>query len=554
MTLKEIKEFMKRNKITYAELSQRSGIPEGTLKHIFAKAETANPQLFTMQAIERALGLTPTSDEIAQGISAFNLTADQNELLMLYDAIGDKFGSEVQKSLILYARFCWADLTRKNNRHSNLTSEFALIYTQIATLVSNCKEYIFMNAEKMILLSQKLVMISLASDDENRKKLLEEIAILNKEISDESVSKEKTVFYGALKFTEQEISKMPKRFQKEFRVDGCTAHIRKRCDDRYNCSYEIRYRRNGYNISVSARTLEQAKEKFIQKLKTAEKVSDTTVPTLYNDFSAYFFENYYKERVAPETYDNARRLFERWIKPYFEAVNINKITPGMCKTLLQGIKDKGLGKTADDVHSLLNQTLKHAIAYNIIQRNPLAVVSHKQHERKNGKRLTLDEEKRLISESRDKYRPLFAVYLYAGIRPGEIYSLQIGEKFITCQNLKQKNQKIEYKKIPIINKLRPFLGDIPNKIPKLDYIRNEFRRILPDHTLKDCRRTFSSHCVECKVDDAVREKMLGHAPKNALDRAYVEFTDDYILQEAQKLEAWNLPPNLPPNADESMKS
>lgn len=198
---------------------------------------------------------------------------------------------------------------------------------------------------------------------------------------------ESTTESGFLKFTQQEISKMPKTFRKEFRTDGCTAHVRKRCDARYNCSYEIRYRRNGYNITASATTLERAKEKFIVKLKTAEKVSETTVPTTYNEFAMYFFANYYKERVIEKTYKNALRQFEHWIKPHFDTVELKKVTPGMCKELLQDIKNKGLGKTADDVHSLLNQTLKMAVAYNLISRNPLAVISFKQHERRNGTRL-----------------------------------------------------------------------------------------------------------------------------------------------------------------------
>ena len=202
---------------------------------------------------------------------------------------------------------------------------------------------------------------------------------------------------------------------------------------------------------------------------------------------------------------------------------------------MQDIKSRGLEKTADDVHSLMNQTLKMAVAYNLILRNPLAVISFKRHERKNGVRLTLDEENRLICDCKDKYRSIFAIYLYAGLRPGEIYSMQIGEQFITCQNLKQKDHKIRHKKIPIIDKLRPFLKDIPSKIPGLEYIRKEFNSILPDHVLKDCRRTFSSHCKECKIDDDVRELILGHAPQNQLDKAYVEFTDEYILQEAAKL-------------------
>ena len=59
-----------------------------------------------------------------------------------------------------------------------------------------------------------------------------------------------------LEFTPKEISKMPTFFRKEFRLKGGTvAHIRQK----ENGSYEIRYRRNGMNISKSAKTLEVAK-------------------------------------------------------------------------------------------------------------------------------------------------------------------------------------------------------------------------------------------------------------------------------------------------------
>ena len=55
-----------------------------------------------------------------------------------------------------------------------------------------------------------------------------------------------------LKFTEKEISIMPKTFRKEFRTQGCTARIRKRQSGKNTWNYEIRYRRNGYNVCVSA--------------------------------------------------------------------------------------------------------------------------------------------------------------------------------------------------------------------------------------------------------------------------------------------------------------
>lgn len=57
LKIEEIKEYLKVNKITYKELSDKSGIPESTLKNLFSGA-TTNPRIATMRAIEQALGLT----------------------------------------------------------------------------------------------------------------------------------------------------------------------------------------------------------------------------------------------------------------------------------------------------------------------------------------------------------------------------------------------------------------------------------------------------------------------------------------------------------------
>ena len=69
MDIQGIKKYLKTNKITYQELSERSGIALNTLKNIF-RGKTEHPRIDTMQAIERALGLdnkkTPT-DELSEG-------------------------------------------------------------------------------------------------------------------------------------------------------------------------------------------------------------------------------------------------------------------------------------------------------------------------------------------------------------------------------------------------------------------------------------------------------------------------------------------------------
>lgn len=56
MTIQGIKAYLKENKITYSELSAKSGIHISTLNYIFTR-RTANPRTDTMRAIESALGV-----------------------------------------------------------------------------------------------------------------------------------------------------------------------------------------------------------------------------------------------------------------------------------------------------------------------------------------------------------------------------------------------------------------------------------------------------------------------------------------------------------------
>lgn len=62
MTILEIKQYLKDNKMTYKDLAEKCNVPESTLKNLFSGA-TKNPRIDTMQAIERALNI---ADDAAQ--------------------------------------------------------------------------------------------------------------------------------------------------------------------------------------------------------------------------------------------------------------------------------------------------------------------------------------------------------------------------------------------------------------------------------------------------------------------------------------------------------
>ena len=96
---------------------------------------------------------------------------------------------------------------------------------------------------------------------------------------------------------------------------------------------------------------------------------------------------------------------------------MRKITPKACQDILDRLNEQGKGKTADDVHSLLNMIFKAAVKHNVLISNPLDMVFHTKHERQHGTALTKEEEKLLLESTAETPQQLmFAVGLYTDMR------------------------------------------------------------------------------------------------------------------------------------------
>ena len=338
-----------------------------------------------------------------------------------------------------------------------------------------------------------------------------------------------------LKFTNKEINQMPKSFRKEFRADGCTARIRRKQSGRTGFIYEIRYRRNGYDIGVSNKVLEEAKRLFLEALKTAKiskKISG--VPKTFHSFTMYYFENFRIKKVTEKTYKTDYNRYKKYLQPYFDEVPLINITPKDCQDLMDDLEEEGKGKTAGELYSLLSVIFKMAMLHRLIDYNPLDIVIHTKHESDHGVALTKEEEKKLLNNTSDVIlRNALALGLYTGMRPNEYKTAKIEGKFIVAINSKRKNGKIEYKKIPITKMLKPYLKDGLN-VPTEKRLRAAIRAVLPDHKLYDLRTTFYTRCTECGVAEPAMKEFVGHS-FGQLGNAYTDLSDEYLLQEGAKL-------------------
>ena len=341
------------------------------------------------------------------------------------------------------------------------------------------------------------------------------------------------------KFSAKEILSMPKTFRKEFRTEGCTAHVRKRRSGKNNWNYEIRYRRNGYNITVSSNYLDEAKRKFIEKLHYIDKHGterENTVPSTMDAFSMYFFENFHKRKVVQSTYRIALNQYKNHVLPHFSDMPIRKITPKKCQELLDKIDASGISRTADDIFSMLNVIFKAAIKHALIEHNPMDMVFHKKHEREHGTALSKDEERKLLDTMKGTpYELMFAVALYTGMRPNEYKTATIDGKFIVAKNSKRKGGKIEYKKIPIHPMLSPYMQGVEElKFCNEDTLRDKFRKLFPERRLYDLRTTFYTRCQECGVSPVARDTFVGHS-LGELGNTYTDLSDEFLYAEGQKI-------------------
>lgn len=106
MELQATKAYLKANKITYEQLSEKSGIPLNTIKNILS-GRTPNPRIDTIQAIERALDLNPssiewTNEEKAAGVVPNyreKLSADETEIIDMYRAIKSEKGEQATHAI-----------------------------------------------------------------------------------------------------------------------------------------------------------------------------------------------------------------------------------------------------------------------------------------------------------------------------------------------------------------------------------------------------------------------------------------------------------------------
>lgn len=344
-----------------------------------------------------------------------------------------------------------------------------------------------------------------------------------------------------IKFTKNEVDNMSKTFKKEFITNGCVGRIIKRPSGKKGYYYEIRYRRNGYNISVSNKDVKKAKELFVLATYNLESYK-TTAKSKFKFISiASEWLEYKKSNLAEtHTYQQYKSRVARLVP---EELKNKQITDIRTNEIDKAINLASTPRMYEELRSLYNQIFKYAIASGIINHNPVTLIPFKRAERKNRDAMTEEQIKvflRRIKEPRfDRIRNSAYMLYFFGLRPSELdEEARFENNFLICRNRKRKRGKIEYKKIPVPKQAQELINlDKPLTCP-LCY--NSFLELMKD-ALGNCgltpynlRHTFASTCAEA-VREEIVEIWMGDSPERLVGKTYIHYNDKFMKEQMQKV-------------------
>ena len=354
-------------------------------------------------------------------------------------------------------------------------------------------------------------------------------------------SKNKAVS-SLLHFTYKEIKNMATTFKKVFIANGLCAHVIKRTSGKKSFCYEIRYRSNGYDISVSSTNLSEAKTKFLAKTSPGEIEKYCTQPQkngikLFKIVFDEWFSFKSKTKVTEKVLNTHKKHFET-LPECVRNKPISAITMEDVATCLSGLAER----MYEEYRTLFNMVFNFAIANGYISNNPLSLIPFTRASRNAREALSEAEIQdfliKIKDEKFDKIRQMGYFYYFFGLRASELNEETRREgDFIITQNRKRKNGKIEYKKIPIPKEAESLIDwTYPlHRVIRANTAGKLFRTLLGEgKSAYNLRHTFSTICQQ-EVRQEIVEIWLGDSPQRLIGKVYTHFSDKFMREEMNKV-------------------
>ena len=355
--------------------------------------------------------------------------------------------------------------------------------------------------------------------------------------------------------SKKEIKRMPEKYRRIFA-----------CEDRiipyrfHKGVYEAHYRRDGFKVFACAKDFKEMREKFTAKLleqmngerplpmpSKGKEAAPGHSDARFADYLREWLE--IKRKTCKEsTVKEYERLSSVNLLPVFGDKAITDISRQELQSYLFRFIDEGKHRTAEKLHQVLCCIFDLACE-DLHTLSPMKKIVLPYYEPKKGSALTKEEEKTLVEwciEHKDnEASSALLVLLYFGLRRSELKTISIENEMLTCTTSKTKMGRSEVKRsipfTPVFRRVLPYVDFEKARNTNVNTIYTAFKRLFPHRHTHELRYNFITRAKEAGCNLEAVMLWAGHSfdkdvKSSAVDRGYTDYSKEYLVQEAQKID------------------
>lgn len=367
--------------------------------------------------------------------------------------------------------------------------------------------------------------------------------------------------------------------------------LNQRKDGVYQARYTDRW---GKRKTIYGKNLRELRKQLAEAISDNENFTSIKDEITLDRWFVRWMDVYKSKSVRPNTKREYTHIYNKNISPYIGGRNINSLVKSDIQQLIDRAHDDGyMYERQNKIKIILSDMLQRASEDHLLINNPVSGVKLRADKEINAKALTVDEQNTFFDYCNNTfYDNLFNVAANTGLRPGELFALQLSDvdlengyidvnktlvyqKYLDddCKtfHIEPPKTKQSYRKVPINSICKAYLEKqfelkkvISSKRPKQqndylfvtkfntplnsviysDAIKAVIRQINLVRPLDNqfdvfsghaFRHTFATRCFEAGVDAKVVQSYLGHASLKMTMDLYTHVTEEKSSLDIEKI-------------------
>lgn len=359
--------------------------------------------------------------------------------------------------------------------------------------------------------------------------------------------------------------------------------------------YQARYTdRWGKRKTIYGNDIRLLRKQLAEEITDNERFSNIKEDITLDYWFGRWMEVYKNKGVRPNTKREYTHIYQKNISPYLGDRNINTLIKSDIQLLIDTASDNGYAyERQNKIKVILRDMLQRAVEDQLVINNPVSGIKLRADKEIKAQALSAEEQNIFFDYCRNTfYENLFNVAVNTGLRPGELFALQLSDvdlekgyievnktlvyqKYLTDSkkefHIEPPKTKQSYRKVPINSICMSYIERqfelkkiISSKRPKQqnnylfvtkfntplnsqiysDAIRAVIKQInlvrpfdeqFPVFSGHTFRHTFATRCFENGVDAKVVQSYLGHASLKMTMDLYTHVTEEKSSNDIEKI-------------------